>query len=52
MKKIVKNLAFLVLLPIYIFLLLIKKYFAINLYTYDCSRYGNCVAAPEIFLKS
>ena len=51
MKKIVKNLAFLVLLPIYIFLLLIKKYFAINLYTYDCSRYGNCVAAPEIFLK-
>ena len=51
MKKIVKNLAFLILLPFYIFLLLIKKCFSINFYTYDCSRYGDCVAAPEIFIK-
>ena len=38
-------------LPLYIFFLLIKKIFSLNLYTLDCGRLGSCVRIPEIFLK-
>ena len=47
----IKNLVFIIALPFYFFSSLLKKITLLKIYTFDCSRLGNCVTVPEVFLK-
>ena len=47
----IKNLILIIVLPFYSLSILVKKIFSLKIYTFDCSRLGNCVTVPEVFLK-